>query len=196
MTNKELDVLLDKCVEFHGHLCMGQILGVKIGVKGLELSAPESNKDLIVFVENDRCIADAIMMVSNTRLGRRSLKFRDYGKMAGTFVNTKTNRAFRVYIKLDKKNSSEDQNDERSVLYLPDSEVVGWKEVSVKFKPFELPGKPQRIVSCCKCGEKIFDGKDTLTEEGPVCEPCISGCYYNEIEKSTNAEAFDRRISR
>jgi formylmethanofuran dehydrogenase subunit E len=187
MTDKELDLLLDKCVEFHGHLCMGQILGVKIAVMGLELSAPESNKDLIVFVENDRCIADAIMIVSNTRLGRRSLKFRDYGKMAGTFVNTKTNRAFRVFVTLNRKNNEDDHENERSVLYLPDSEVVGWKEVSVKFKPFELPGKPQRIVSCIKCGEKIFDGKDTLTDNGPVCGPCLSGCYYNVLENQTTS---------
>jgi len=74
--------VLKRCVEYHGHYCAGQSLGVRIAKKGLELIEVEDQKELIVFVENDRCIADAVLMATGTRLGRRSLKFVDYGKMA------------------------------------------------------------------------------------------------------------------
>src|SRR5512136_2797118 len=87
---------LQRCIDYHGHICAGQALGVRIAKKGLELAAPEGQKDLIVFVENDRCIADAVLIATGTRLGRRSLKYMDYGKMAATFVNLKTNIAWRV----------------------------------------------------------------------------------------------------
>jgi formylmethanofuran dehydrogenase subunit E len=180
MTNKELDNLLDKCIEFHGHLCMGQILGVKIAVKGLELVKPESNKDLIVFVENDRCIADAIMIVSNTRLGRRSLKFRDYGKMAGTFINTKTNCAYRVFVKMKQEQKTED-TDVRKYLYVNDEDIVSWYPVNVTMHENELPGRPKRVVACVKCGEKIFDGKDIQVNGESVCMPCNSGAYFKPV---------------
>jgi len=72
MKDPKLEELLDKCIAYHGHLCMGQVLGVRLAVKGLSLAAPSTYKDLIVVVENDRCIADAIQTVTGTRLGRRS----------------------------------------------------------------------------------------------------------------------------
>ena len=64
--------LLDQCIAFHGHLCMGQVLGVRIAVKGMDLAAPTHPSDLIVAVEVDRCLADAVLTVTGTRLGRRT----------------------------------------------------------------------------------------------------------------------------
>lgn len=91
--------VLRRCVEYHGHHCMGQSLGVRVAKKGLELVSPEDPKDLIVFVENDRCIADAVLMATGTRLGRRNLKYVDYGRMAATFINLKKDVAWRVGLK-------------------------------------------------------------------------------------------------
>jgi formylmethanofuran dehydrogenase subunit E len=85
----DVQALLKECEAFHGHLCMGQVTGIRMAKKGLELVAAEDIKDLIVIVENDRCITDAILMATGVRLGRRSLKFHDFGKMAATFVNQK-----------------------------------------------------------------------------------------------------------
>lgn len=178
MKNQELDALLEKCIAFHGHLCMGQVLGVKIAVKGLELANPEGPKDLIVIVENDRCIADAIQTVTGTRLGRRSFKFKDYGKMAATFFNTKTQKAYRVRAAFDKQVDAEDTAAVKATLYLPDSKMVAWEEVKTHLHAKEMPGKPQRIVDCAGCGEKVFDGKDKETENGPMCASCLSGGYY------------------
>jgi formylmethanofuran dehydrogenase subunit E len=53
-------------------------------------------KNLIVFVEMDRCTADAVAQVTGVKLGRRSLKFVYYGIMAATFINLQTGQGFRV----------------------------------------------------------------------------------------------------
>jgi formylmethanofuran dehydrogenase subunit E len=180
-STETLNELLEKCIAYHGHLCMGQVLGVKIAVKGLELSAPTTNKELIVIVENDRCIADAVQTVTNTRLGRRSFKLKDYGRMAATFLNTKRNKAYRVWTSFYKEISADDENAVREVLHLPDDQVVSWCEVATHLKPEEMPGKPMRIVSCTKCGERIFDGKDIMLADGPVCIACSMGSYYTLV---------------
>jgi formylmethanofuran dehydrogenase subunit E len=177
-TQRELDELLDKCIAYHGHLCMGQVLGVKMAVKGLELAAPATPKELIVIVENDRCIADAVQTVTGTRLGRRSFKLKDYGRMAATFLNTARNKAYRVSAAFKGQVSPEDEAQVRSVLHLPDEEVTAWREVITHLKPEEMPGKPSRVVACVRCGERVFDGKDTVLPEGPVCNACLHGSYY------------------
>jgi len=176
---------LQRCIDYHGHFCTGQSLGVRLAKKGLELVAPEDVKDLIVFIENDRCIADAVLMATGTRLGRRNLKYVDYGRMAATFINLKTDIAYRVSLKpRDSANDAGEDAKER-VLAVPDDELLSWKKVKVDLKKEDLPGKPERIVRCAQCGEKIFDGKDAgdpATGKGPLCRACLNGSYYRETE--------------
>ncbi len=177
--------LLRRCIEYHGHYCIGQSLGVRIARKGLELIAPESEKDLIVYLENDRCIADAILIATGTRLGRRSLKLVDYGKMAATFVNLKKDIAYRVGLnQFDLGDASKEEAKAR-VLSMADDELLSWKKVRVRIRKEELPGKPERVVRCVRCGEKVFDAKDIAeygAEAGPFCIPCAHGAYYEPEE--------------
>lgn len=176
---------LQRCVDYHGHFCAGQSLGVRIAKKGLELVMPEDLKDLIVFIENDRCIADAVLIATSTRLGRRNLKYVDYGRMAATFINLKDDVAWRVSLKpYDSSNDAGEDAKER-VLTVPDDELLCWKKVKVSLKQEDLPGKPLRTVPCAKCGEKVFDGKDAVdpaTGNGPLCRACLGGSYYEPWE--------------
>ncbi len=89
---------LNRAVSFHGHLCLGQVLGVHLAERGLEVIRTTDPKEIIVYVENDRCITDAIQIITGTRLGRRSMKLVNYGKMAATFINTRTSDAYRVWV--------------------------------------------------------------------------------------------------
>jgi formylmethanofuran dehydrogenase subunit E len=89
-----LDQYLREAEVAHGHLCAGQVLGVRLAMLGLEklgIDDPRGNKEdrkrLVTFVEIDRCATDAIAVVTGCRLGKRALKFRDWGKMAATFVD-------------------------------------------------------------------------------------------------------------
>src|SRR5512132_1649732 len=85
----------------HGHICAGQILGLRMALFGLRLlglddPAGKDRKRLVTFVEIDRCATDAIPVVTGCRLGKRALKFRDFGKVAATFCDLKEDRAVRV----------------------------------------------------------------------------------------------------
>ncbi len=98
---RDLESLLHQAEIAHGHLCAGQILGVRLALlalRRLNIEDPRSRtlpdgtlnpdrKRLVTFVEIDRCATDAIAVVTGCRLGKRALKFRDWGKMAATFVD-------------------------------------------------------------------------------------------------------------
>ncbi len=90
-----IDDLIRQAELAHGHLCAGQILGVRLAMLGLAklgIDDPrgKDRKRLVTFVEIDRCATDAIAVVTGCRLGKRALKFRDWGKMAATFVDLAT----------------------------------------------------------------------------------------------------------
>src|SRR3990167_8841589 len=95
------EILLQESVQTHGHLCPGQVLGVRMSLLGLReigICDPKGKdrKSIIVFVEMDRCATDAVQSITGCSLGRRTMKFVDYGKMATTFLNLKTGNAIRV----------------------------------------------------------------------------------------------------
>src|SRR5678816_2280536 len=98
---ESIDILLKECERLHGHMCAGQLLGTRmalLGCKMIGIDDPRGadRKKLIVWVEIDRCMTDAISAVTGVRLGKRTLKYVDYGKVAATFLNTETKRAVRI----------------------------------------------------------------------------------------------------
>jgi formylmethanofuran dehydrogenase subunit E len=181
----DINEVMERCVAYHGHFCIGQSLGVRIAKKGLELVTPENEKDLLVYVENDRCIADAVLIATGTRLGRRSLKLVDYGKMAATFINLTNNRAYRVSLHHFDLGDVQPERAKELVLAMPDEELLVWKQVRVPLRREDLPGRPERIVRCVTCGEKVFDGKDEQSHgdvAGPFCHSCLHGAYYEPVK--------------
>jgi len=91
LSERSFDDLLDEAVRFHGHMCPGQVLGVRMtlaGCREIGLERPRSTgKGLVVLVEIDRCATDAIQALTGVSLGKRTLKHLDYGKAAATFAN-------------------------------------------------------------------------------------------------------------
>jgi len=172
--------LLDRCVEWHGHLCMGQVLGVRVALKGMELAGTRDSKRLIVFIECARCLTDAIQVVTGTRVGRRSAKLVDLGKSDATFLDLETGRAWRVAVKdfADPPGGKDEAC--RAALELPDDALLAWRPVRVRPAPMELPGKPLRDVPCARCGETVLDGRDVEGPDGPLCRSCAGGSYYEE----------------
>jgi len=189
---------LQRAVDYHGHLCLGQVLGVHLAEKGMDSIGTNDPKKMIVYVENDRCIADAIQILTGTRLGRRSMKLINYGKMAVTFINLETGNAYRIWIsgKINEmigKISFDPQEKKRQfeiVLQSHSKDVVSAQKVMMHIPPDEMPGKPKRTVMCVKCGEKVMDNKDIITESGPICMGCAEGPYY-QIEEG-NIDAFGK----
>ena len=179
---------LEAVVEYHGHVCMGQLLGVHIAHRGMDEIGTADPKEMIVFVENDRCIADAIQILTGTRLGRRTMKLVNYGKMAATFYNTETEKAVRVSVSQGLNDIvgkiSEDREEKQrqfdSILEAPSDDVVDVRPVTVEILPKDMPGRPKRTVMCSRCGEKVMDGKDFESSDGPQCYSCHYGAYYVE----------------
>ena len=98
---RTLQADLDAAIAFHGHLCSGMVLGVRLArlaMRYLGIEEPLVYKDLIVYVEMDRCVADAVYVVTGCSLGRRRLKWMDYGKVAATFVDLAVDRSVRVAV--------------------------------------------------------------------------------------------------
>lgn len=194
--NEDFQKLLDEAVRFHGHLCGGQILGVRMamaGLRELEIKDPRGRegRDLVIFVEIDRCATDAIIAVTGRTPGKRSIKIIDYGKMAATFVDIGSGRAVRVSIRGDSRKKVEQmaktdfpreegrQADLTALMAIAERDLLMIQEVRVNLRPQDLPGEPLDSVICQECGEAVLDMRHVLRKGRVLCKSCAQmGDYY------------------
>lgn len=189
---KSLDEYLREAEQAHGHLCAGQVLGVRMAMLGLrELGIDDprgkDRKRLVTFVEIDRCATDAVAVVTGCRLGKRSLKFRDWGKMAATFVDVSSGAGVRVAARESSKQRAremhpeiESKNQQQMLAYreMSDAELFDVKRVRVELGPEEFPGyKAERIV-CAECGEGINFNREVRRDGRTLCRGCAGERYY------------------
>lgn len=189
---KTLDEYLEDAAVAHGHLCAGQVLGVRMamfGLKKLGLDDPQGKdrKRIVTFVEIDRCATDAVMVVTGCRLGKRALKFRDWGKVAATFVDAETGKAVRVAAKESSKALARsmhpeigDKNQQQMLAYreMTDDQMFYTQWVRVPLPPEEFPGyKGERIV-CESCGEGINFRREVRQDGRILCRGCAGESYY------------------
>lgn len=175
---------LQEAVAYHGHLCSGQILGVRMARMALRLLGiddPKSFRDLVVYVECDRCLTDAIGTVTGCKLGKRNLKWLDYGKSAATFLNIRTGEAFRIYRKT-RLYPPEGADLAEFFDTISDEDMFSAKRVKVHYRPEDLPGKPLDAMTCPRCGEEVIDGRQVLRDGVAMCGACAGGAYYEPEE--------------
>ena len=192
---KTLEEYLSLAAQNHGHMCPGQVLGVRmamLGLKELGIDDPiKHRKRLITFVEIDRCATDAVSLVTGCRLGKRSLKYRDYGKVAATFVDLETDAAIRIVARDDARQKAkemfadlEDPYRQQLEAYkvMGDAELFVRHRVRVKLHPEDLPGRPRSRVTCSECGEGVNDGRERHIEGRILCRSCAGESYYQPID--------------
>lgn len=187
-----LDAYLREAEIAHGHLCAGQVLGVRLALAGLSrlgITDPRGadRKRLVTYVEIDRCATDAVAVVTGCRLGKRALKFRDWGKMAATFVDLQSGEAIRVAAKESSKDAArrlhpeiENKNQQQMLAYreMSDDDLFLFQNVHVDVGPEDLPGyKGERIV-CEKCGEGINFHREIVCKGQILCRGCAGESYY------------------
>jgi formylmethanofuran dehydrogenase subunit E len=192
---KSLDEYLRDAEQAHGHLCAGQVLGVRMAMLGLEklgIDDPhgKDRKRLVTFVEIDRCATDAIGVVTGCRLGKRALKFRDWGKMAATFVDLTTGKAIRIAAKESSKALArtmhpelESKNQQQMLAYreMPEEDLFATSWVKVELPAEEFPGyKGDRIV-CAECGEGINFRREIQRDGRVLCRACAGEKYYEPL---------------
>jgi formylmethanofuran dehydrogenase subunit E len=202
----EFERLLQKAAELRGHLCLGLPLGLKmaqVGLKLLSMTEAEKKEHLVVFVENDKCPADAIQIATGCSAGSRKLKMMYYGKSAATFVDGRTGKGYRVIEKKDLMTRALDlavkdgiiQVGEKveefskldrkimmnAFMKLTPEEMFDFQAVKVTWDTPLLSSKMEPRSHCSKCGEEIMGGMGVVQGDQTVCRACLKGPYYNSI---------------
>ena len=195
IAGQEFELLLSASVRTHGHLCPGQVLGVRMSMLGLReagISDPKGKdrKQIIVFVEMDRCATDAVQSVTGCTLGHRTMKFMDYGKMASTYVNLRTGKAVRVVARDDSRERARslfpgigDKHKAQLEAYkmMTDDDLFTVSDVIVDLKAEDMPGRPLRRVQCASCGEHVQDMRDVVRDGAVLCRECAGHSYYRIV---------------
>jgi formylmethanofuran dehydrogenase subunit E len=191
LTLPEYEALAAKA---HGHLCAGQVLGLRLAICGMRLLGVEDpwgadRKRLITYVEIDRCATDAIAVVTGCRLGKRALKFVDYGKVAATFCDLREGRAVRVSaLESSRERARElypeiaDRNQQQMRAYreLTDAELFATERVTVEIPPEDLPGYKAPRAVCQECGEAVSFRREVARGGRTLCRACAGGRYYRQ----------------
>jgi len=180
----KLPTLLKQSAARHDHLCPRQVLGVRMGLAGLAaigLPAPMPPKAALVIIETDGCFADGIEVSTAATVGHRTLRVKDFGKTAATFVHVLTGEAIRLAPQAGVR--------ERALFYVPGSltdyeaqingyqvmpEAELFRSQKVLLKPpleaiLSLPGLR---VTCERCGEEIINAREVRLFGKILCASC------------------------
>lgn len=194
------DILVNESAIAHGHLCPGQVIGVRMAMLGCRLigldnpKSPAQIKKLIVYIEMDRCAGDAVAHVTGVKLGRRSLKFADYGIMAATFINLETDMAFRIISTEEARDlapfyapdiAGKSAQQLEAYKLMPDSVLFRIQKVCVKLKGHDMPGPTLKKVACSRCGQMVRDQREVIIDNKPVCRPCTEHTYFTDAREIT-----------
>lgn len=195
MAFKSLPEYESLAAQAHGHLCAGQILGLRMALYGVKLlgiddPAGADRKRLVTFIEIDRCATDAIPIVTGCRLGKRALKFRDFGKVAATFCDLRDNRAVRVVARESAKQQAahmypeivaKNQQQMRAYREMTDLDLFESQWVRVTIGPEDLPGYKSPRVTCAECGEGINFKREVVRDGRVLCRSCAGERYYDPL---------------
>lgn len=199
---RSFDELLAQSSATHGHSCAGQVLGVRLamaGCRAIGIDEPRGCKKLLVYVEIDRCATDAVQAVTGCSLGKRTLKFLDYGKMAATFVNTETQKAVRVLARDDARAhaasyapdaTTPKEAQKQAYRIMPEEMLFTINPATLDIPTQEMPGYRGQRVPCAACGEGINFHREVRRNGSLLCIPCAQGGLLpkgNGIEKAQSA---------
>lgn len=192
---QSFDELLEISTAIHGHLCAGQVIGVRMAMAGLArigIDDPRGadRKKLYVLVEIDRCATDAIQSVTGCSLGKRSLRWLDFGIMAATFVNLESGRAVRVTAREEARDLADTYCPEITDKYrrqleayrlMALDELFTFQEVQVTLRDCDLPGRPLRRVQCAACGDWVQDCREVEQGDRLLCRACAGERYWSPL---------------
>ncbi|GMR09279.1 MAG: FmdE family protein [Anaerolineae bacterium] len=201
---KQLARFLEQSASMHRHLCPRQVLGVRMGMLAgdiLNLDLPQSDKRLLTFVETDGCTADGISVATGCWLGRRTMRLFDFGKVAATFVDTKTNAAVRIWphprcreiaYRYAPKASSRWVSQLEAYQIMPMNELLVAQEVTLSISHQDIVSRPGVRARCDICHEEIINQRETVRDELVLCRACAGAAYYTYQESNLSASE-DRR---
>lgn len=198
--------LLEASMRTHHHLCPRQVLGLRIGLlagKLLELELPRADKRLIAIVETDGCAVDGIAAASGCLVGRRTMYIKDWGKVAATFIDSKTGQAVRIVP------TSESRQAARLLLpdaksrwhaqlegyqILPDETILKAEPVTLSFSLEQLISQAGRAAICAHCGEEILNQREVLLDGQTLCRACAGEIYYTPLVRESGTSQVSANL--
>lgn len=193
---RSFNELLELSAKTHGHLCAGQVIGVRMAMLGcrlVKIDEPRSEKfrkKIMVYVEMDRCATDAISSVTGCRLGRRTMKFKDFGINAATFINLESRDAFRVVStersrELVKQYAPDEEDHYRQQMQgyriMPENELFDVQQVCVRLNSGQMPGPPRSHAVCDRCGQVVRDAREVSINGKKLCRICSGEGYFQSV---------------
>lgn len=188
--------LLQASAQLHKHLCPRQVIGVRMGIlagKVLALDLPQTDKRLFTIVETDGCAADGVSAAANCWVGHRTLRIEDYGKVAATFVDTKTGRAIRIVPRAAARVTAqayapEAQNKWEAQLLgyqrMPADELLCAQTVHLNLSIEAIISRAGAKAICALCGEEILNEREIILDGKTLCRSCAGSSYYSFVAES------------
>ena len=183
-----LDDILEQAAAWHRHLCPRQVLGARMGILAgrlLSLELPQQNKRLYTFVETDGCFADGVGAATGCWLGRRTMRLIDHGKVAATFVDTRTRRAVRIrphpQARTEARHYAPDAKSRwhaylEAYRIMPDDVLLEAQWVELTLDLDQLISRPGARTVCHRCGEEIINEREVTRDGTILCR----GCAFEE----------------
>ena len=190
---QKLQEALELASARHKHLCPRQVLGARCAIAAtaiLELEVPRPDKRLLVIVETDGCFVDGVEAVTGVSVGGRTLRVEDYGKIAATFVDVKSERALRVAPKIDVRARARHYAPEQTRRYfamlhgyqrMPDEELLTFEWVKLSKPVAAIVSRAGARAKCEKCGEEIINEREVEAEGRILCLTCTGTGYFETI---------------
>jgi formylmethanofuran dehydrogenase subunit E len=179
----------------HTHLCPRQVLGARIGLAGasaLGLELPRYDKRLLIISETDGCFADGLEAATGCSIGHRTLRIEDYGKIAATFIDVKTEQTLRITPKLDSRQRALIHAPTESRHYfaqlqayqtMPDDELLNFQPVRLRAPISSIVSRAGVRVNCDHCGEEIINEREIVINGQTLCRACAAEGYYHGQEE-------------
>jgi len=159
-------------------LLAGRVLGMRL---------PRRDRRLVVVLETDGCFADGVAAATGCRVGRRTLRVEDYGKIVATFVDVEANAALRVAPHPGARARAREfapgaKDDWHAMLLgyqrMPDELLLVGRHVELSTSLSILLGEPGARVRCEACGEEVINRREVLRDGAVLCRPCADSPYY------------------
>jgi formylmethanofuran dehydrogenase subunit E len=194
---KTLDELLAESAALHRHLCPRQVLGVQMGrlaAELLSLDLPQTDKRLLVIAETDGCFTSGLSVATNCWVGRRTLRIEDYGKIAATFVDIKTNQAIRIAPSPTARSRAapfapEARSRWEAMLLgyqrMAPTELFVWRPVILTTPVEAIISRAGHRVACDSCGAEIINEREVVIGDVTLCRHCAYGGYYRPCEEDS-----------
>lgn len=185
-----LQALLEKSAHDHHHLCPRQIIGVRMGLLGLQTlgyQAPPEKKFIYIISETDGCFVDGLTAATECSVGHRTMRIEDYGKVAAVFVDVVTGQAVRIAPALDVRQKAYAYAPGESRRYfaqmqayqvMPDEEMFTVTPVLLNIPLEHIISRPGVRVNCNQCGEEIMNKREIKRDNLTLCCACAHGGYY------------------